>query len=351
MNKQILFSIFLFVLLVSSCASPLPNATPTTEILSRPTSTLLPPTQTPTQKPTPLPTPVGPIEIPANPEKGFKWSYLLYVPSKTSGRHILVVPNNTGHRDNEISVHRNSANGTLSSRISWANKLEVPVLVPIFPRFDDDSDGTIASQYLGRGSFELSWQNRYPDIAREDLQLIAMIDDARERLEILNIKVDEKVLIEGYSASAMFTSRFTILHPERVQASAFGGHGWAIVPVDKWEKISLPYPYGTGDFQELTGEPFNLEEFKKVAIYSYMGEADNNGWALPWYRGDRRNPSSYYSSFKDTFGSSAKELSDSANQIYQEMNCSAIFVLYKNQNHQSAYSHESDILNFFEEHK
>ena len=178
-----------------------------------------------------------------------------------------------------------------------------------------------------------------------------MIDDARERLKSLNVKVDEKIFIEGYSASAMFTSRFTILHPERIQASAFGGHGWTIVPVDTWEKISLPYPYGTGDIEKLTEEPFNLEEFKKVAIFSYMGEADDNGWALPWYIGDRRNPSSYYFYFKDTFGSSAKELSDSASQIYQELNCSAVFVLYENQDHQSAYTHESEILKFFQEHK
>ena len=40
----------------------------------------------------------------------------------------------------------------MQGRLSWANELEVPLLVPIFPRFDDDSDGTIASQYLGRGS-------------------------------------------------------------------------------------------------------------------------------------------------------------------------------------------------------
>lgn len=350
MNKQFVLVITLLVLLISSCTPLLPNVTPTNIISSTPTPTLLVPTTTPTQKPTPLPTPVGPIEIPANPEKGFKWSYFLYVPSKVSGGHLLVVPNNTGRFD-DFGVIKQRTLENMQGRLSWANELEVPLLVPIFPRFGDDSDGTIASQYLGRGSLEKSWQNKYPDIAREDLQLVAMIDDARERLVSLNIEVDNKIFIEGYSASAMFTSRFTILHPDRVQASVFGGHGWAIVPVDKWETISLPYPYGTGDIEKLTGTPFNLEEFKKVAIFAYMGEADDNGWALPWYIGEGQNPSSYYSGFKKKFGASAKELTDSANQIYQELNSSAVFTVYPNQNHQSAFMHDSEILKFFQEHK
>ena len=342
MVKKSFFLLIVILLTMSACApAPTPAPLPTTTNIPNPTATPIP---------TPLPAPVGPLEFPANPEKGFKWPYFLYVPSKVSGNHLLVMPNNTG-RFNDFSVIKQRTLEYMQGKLSWADKLEVPLLVPVFPRFDDDSDGTIASQYLGRGSIEKSWQNKYPDIVHEDLQLIAMIDDARERLASLNVKVDEKIFIVGYSASAMFTSRFSILHPERIQASVFGGHGWAIVPIDKWEKITLPYPYGTSDIEELTGKPFNLEEFKKVAIFAFMGEADDNGWALPWYIGDGQNIISYYSSFKNTFGSSAKELSDSANQIYQELNCSAAFTVYANQNHQSAFTHDSEILKFFQEHK
>ena len=348
-----------FLLLVSlfltSCSpgksfGPTITPSPTSTLTFTPSTTPLP-TETPTQKPTPSPTPVGPLEIPANPGNGFNWPYLLYVPSKTSGRHILVVPNNTGNIYNDFSVHEKSAQNTMYSRIAWAHKLEVPLLVPIFPRFDDDSDGTIASQYLGRGTLETYWQNKYPDLAREDLQMIAMVDDAIIRLKSIGIEVDKKIFIEGYSASAMFASRFTILHPDRVQAAAFGGDGWTIVPTGKWENLYLPYPYGTGDIESLTGEPFNLDEFKRVAIYSYMGELDNNGWAFPWYIGEGYNQSSYYSSFKTIFGSTAQEMSDSANQIYQAMDCLANFVVYKNQDHESAFTHENDIKEFFLKHK
>lgn len=346
-------SAILMVIFVASCTQ-LPMTDATIAITTATTPTIAPtvvPTPTfiePTNKP--LPTPTGPVEIPANPEKGFEWPYLLYIPSKVSGSHILVIPNNTGSRDNNLDVHRESALNTMESRVSWARTLEVPLLVPIFPRFDDESDGTIASQYLGRGTMEESWMAKYPLVAREDLQMVAMIDDAIQNLTNLGFDIDKKVLIEGYSASAMFTSRFTVLHPDRVQASVFGGHGWAIVPTDRWNQFRLPYPYGTGDIETLTGTPFNIDEFRKIAFFIYMGEKDDNGWALPWYVGEYYDRSEYYAGFKDFFGTSAQEMSDSAKEIYDSLGCSATFLVYKNQDHSSAF-HERDILKFLQDHK
>ena len=352
------FILLLTLLMVFSACSPSPKSIQTSVAQTQaawtpslnPTSTSSPTrtsTSTPTKTPTALPTPVGPIEIAADPAKGFNWPYLLYVPSKIYGTNILVVPNNTGHPDNDFSVHERSAQQTMSSRISWANTLGVPLVVPIFPRFADITDGIMASQYLARGMLEKYWADKYPKIAREDLQLIAMLDDAMERLGSLGINVDPKIFIEGYSASAMFTSRFTILHPDRVRAAAFGGHGWAILPTGKWKDLNLPYPYGVSDIGSLTGQPFNLEEFKKVAIFAYMGSLDDNGWALPWYIGNGVNQSAFYSSFKNLFGSTAQQLSDSASQIYQALGCSATFVVYPNQDHHTAFTHDSEILRFF----
>lgn len=333
----------------------IPLPTSTIQSTNTPTASPSPipsPTQTPTQTLTPSPTPVGPFRIlvPANQKKGFEWPYYLYVPQYVNGSHLLVVPNNSGDKFDNFKEHQNRAVNTFLSRLPIAIRLEIPLLVPVFPRFDDISDGTIASQYLGRGTLESYWQQSFPLLARQDLQLVAMIDDARDQLKELGIEIDQKVFIEGYSASALFASRFTILHPERVQAAAFGGHGWAIAPTDSWKGIYLPFPYGTGDIEKLTGKPFNLSEFKKVAIFAYMGEKDNTGWALPWYTGDWYNQAGFYSLFK-RFGSSARELTDSAKEVYQAVGGSATFVIYPDQDHNSAYSHDSDILNFFQSHK
>jgi hypothetical protein len=51
------------------------------------------------------------------------------------------------------------------------------------------------------------------------------------------------------------------------------------------------------------------------------------------------------------FGSSTREMADSANGIYQSLGCSAAFVVYKNQDHQSAYKHDTDVLGFLQKYR
>ncbi len=324
------------------------SRTPTSTFIPLPTATLVPTlTPSPTSTLTPTPKPIGPLLIEANSEKGFHWPYYLYVPSLVTNNHILVYPNNTGYRSNDFSEHKKSAEDTIYWRRDWADKLGVPLIVPVFPRPDDDTDGTIASQYMGRGTLEDYLKSQYPSLARQDLQLISMVDDARERLKLSGIDTDEKIMLSGYSASAMFVSRFTILQPERVQAAAFGGHGWAIVPVAQWEGLYLPYPYGVSDFESLVGQPFNLDAFKNVPIYAYMGENDDNGWALPWYIGAGVNRSTLYNAFVSQFGSSSASLMSATQNIYDEVGCSASFVLYPSVGHSPITSEmDTDVLEF-----
>ncbi|HUS71298.1 MAG TPA: hypothetical protein VM075_11065 [Anaerolineae bacterium] len=312
----------------------------------------------PTATPAPIPTatatrpmPIGPLEIAANPTKGFHWPYFLYAPSSIQGRQILVVPNNTGRRDDDFSVHREWAESTIRSNAEYADSLGVPLIVPVFPRFDDETDGTIASQYLGRGTLEVQWQQRYPQLARQDLQLIAMVDDAREQLAASGIAVNDKILIWGYSASGTFVTRFVALHPERVQAAAFGGHGWTTAPMAEWNGLSLPFPYGTADLEQLVGRPFNLDAYRAVPMYSYMGADDANGWALPWYIGSGYNQAGFYESFVTMFGSSSSSLLASAEEICDSIGCSGSFVLYPETGHQITTQMNDDVLEFLRAHK
>lgn len=222
-------------LLLAACA-PTPTATPTVvptatatlapTATSVPTATVTPiptatltPTSTATRRPTitPTPKPVGPIQIEANPDKGFHWPYYLYIPSSAQGKRILVLPNNTGRRSNDFLVHDASAFSLLRGRIQWANSLDVTLLVPIFPR-PEIEDGTNGPQYLERATLEIFSQQTNPTAARPDLQLIAMIDDARERLATMGIPTDSKILMWGYSASGMFVNRFAICHVQRHRA-------------------------------------------------------------------------------------------------------------------------------------
>jgi len=92
-----------------------------------------------------------------------------------------------------------------------------------------------------------------PDLLRIDLQLIAMIEDARERLLPMGMHTDVKVFMWGFSATGMFVNRFTLLHPERVKAVASGSPvgrrfpfliGKARIWYIQWALVISPYSLG-----------------------------------------------------------------------------------------------------------
>lgn len=115
------------------------------------------------------------------------------------------------------------------------------------------------------------------DIHRIDLQLIAMIEAARVSLAESGLKADERVLIQGFFASAMFANRFAILHPDMVKVTTIGSPGgWPIAPVASFEGQPLNYPAGIADLESLAGIPFDAETYKAIPQLIYMGSADDN---------------------------------------------------------------------------
>ena len=59
--------------------------------------------------------------------------------------------------------------------------------------------------------------------ARVDLQLIRIIDDAKNICRSIGMDFEPKVLLNGFSASGNFANQFTALHPDRIQAVVSGG--------------------------------------------------------------------------------------------------------------------------------
>ena len=226
--------------------------------------------------------------IAADARVGFRSDYYLYVPETlhrdANGKAVLLVqPNNSGRTSDDIGLHRRDAWMTGFERKRIADELGVALLVPAFPR--TASDWKVYTHALDRDVLT----TREPLLERLDLQLIAMIDDARVRLRNAGTPVDEKVLLQGFSASAMFANRFTALHPDRVRAASIGSPGgWPIAPVAQVGVDALPYPAGVADLSALTGRPFDAAAFARVPQYLYMGDADDNdsldfedGWDTP----------------------------------------------------------------------
>jgi pimeloyl-ACP methyl ester carboxylesterase len=104
-----------------------------------------------------------------------------------------------------------------------------------------------------------------------------MIEQARAALSADGLPSEQKVLIQGFSASGMFANRFTALHPERVRAATVGSPGgWPIVPVARMGDDTLDYPAGIADLQSLTGHAFDSAAFAAVPQLFIMGSLDDN---------------------------------------------------------------------------
>jgi pimeloyl-ACP methyl ester carboxylesterase len=291
------------------------------------------------------------IRVDADPAKGFYWPYFLLVPPRVDPPGTLLVePNNTGTWGDDPWTHESAARNLVRWRSSFAIGLGCPLLVPSFPRPMSPAapePGGIYIHALDRYSLSDQWAG----LERIDLQMVAMIDDALGRLAAMGHVMDTRVFMMGFSASGAFTSRFALLHPDRVKAAAPGSPGgWPLAPIASWQGVPLKYAVGIADLEALTGSPFDLDTFRQVPLYIYVGDVDTND-AL------------------DTRGLTADEKS----QVCQLLNCSpnpvlaqrwplaeamydsvganARFVIYPGVAHTITPQMFTDIADFFSEHR
>jgi hypothetical protein len=236
-------------------------------------------------------TPVDGIEVTevsADPGAGFEYPYFLYAPAGPSsevGGPVLVEPNNTGTATNESSEHREKAsqlaegnwNGGSGRHIS--DQLLVPFVVPAFPRpRGEPVDSTHYTHQLDRKTMRIDGGR----LERIDEQLLAMVEDARQRLRDRDYPVEEGLLLNGFSASGNFVTRFTVLHPEEVTSVTAGGvNGMAVLPRDFVKGETLQYHVGIEDIERLTGSAFDAEAYAAVDQFLYMGALDFNDTVDP----------------------------------------------------------------------
>ena len=193
---------------------------------------------------------------------------------------LLVEPNNTGAVSNDLAVHDGAAEALGVGLANHAADLGVPWLVPVFP-----SAYAADLHPLSRPRHAVPTT---PGLERIDLQLIAMMADARRRLAERDLTVGPRALLDGFSASGAFVHRFAALHPELVQAAATGsGAGWPLAPVAEWDGIPLRYPVGIADLAALVGKPFAAASYRRVPLFVYVGDDDENDPVPGWDPIDR----------------------------------------------------------------
>jgi hypothetical protein len=282
--------------------------------------------------------------IPKNPKKGFSNDYILFIPRgtpKNKKTFLLVEPNNTGKTSDSIEVHQKYA-VDLASKSSVGNNvstnLKIPLLVPIFPR--STSQELIYTHALDRDVM----LETTPELKRLDLQLLAMAIDAKRTLKSLDVRIYPKFLMNGFSASASFTNRFSLLHPEKIKALAIGGfNGELMLPQNEINKIKLDYPIGTNDFGEFFGKKFDIDTYKSLPQFIYMGKLDEND-AVQY---DDAYDEKERKIINENIGNQVWKRYLECQKIYEAHGITPIFKSYENVGHWTTRAINSEVIEFF----
>ncbi len=290
------------------------------------------------------------VKVEAQPAKGFAYPYYLYVPKALregagGGKRthtLLVIPNNAGKGSDDFNVHEEDVKRKFRNNAEIADRLGVGLLTPVFPR--PQTDWKIYTHALDRDAMTTDKK----EFARFDLQLVAMIDDARAKLAGENLKFDKRVLMLGWSASAMFANRFTFLHPKRVKAAVIGSPGgWPIAPAASFKEKALRYPVGVGDLKSVSGEKFDLDNLRKVPLFIFLGDKDDNDSVIFRDSYEKEDEDLIFS----LFGKTPVERWDDSKKLYQDKKLNAEFRLYPNVKHAVTKEMFDDIFAFFAKHR
>lgn len=279
-----------------------------------------------------------------NPNKGFYSDYILFLPKGIEFNQrttLLIEPNNTGRTSDSIEVHKKYAID-LASVSSVGNNistmLKIPLLVPIFPR--PSSKALVYTHALDRDVI----LDKTSELARLDLQLLKMVDDAKEKLNSMNIKLNSQFFMSGFSASATFINRFSFIHPEKIKALAIGGfNGMLMIPLKKLQNQKLNYPVGINDFEKMFSKEFDFNTYKSIPQFIYMGKLDQND-AVQYddaYNDKERNI------INKTLTDNVQNRYLECKKNYDQNNINAIFKAYEDVGHWTTSEINFEIIKFF----
>lgn len=215
------------------------------------------------------------MKFAARPDAGFNFEYLIFLPKGIAANttHCLMVETNNSGLSDTMAHHLKGALHAAANGVASyvTRRLHLPLLVPVFPR-----SATHWTYYTHALDRDVLLTKEF-GIERLDLQLLAMIEDAKGQLAKQGYPLKEQFFMTGFSASGTFANRFALLHPQKIRAMAAGGiNAIAILPVATVGGQTLNYPLGIADVQQLTGKAVDIKGFQKLPQLLYMGALDDN---------------------------------------------------------------------------
>lgn len=283
--------------------------------------------------------------VAADPAKGFYWPYYLAIPSTVGDSAAILLeatdaPIAAGVGYTGFAPDVDAQNRAQYFAFDLFRGLGSPVLMPVLPH--------LPSERLPNG--EVFWPLHLDDdifsvanveYQRLDLQVVAMIADARSRLAALGIQAAQTVFVDGFSSVGIFANRFSLLHPEAVRAVAVGGAGIHMLPLADWLGERLAYPVGVGGIEGQSGVAFDRNAFLRAPFYVYMGENDTGNDPI----GVLDPPAA--SQIQRLFGTTLRGRFDAVAAAWATSGGPSQFVVYPGAGHELTGTMVTDLNNFF----
>lgn len=188
--------------------------------------------------------------------------FILLIPKKPMSMQIVMETNNC-EQDSLSQEYVQQASSTADKLLCITKQNPCPIFVPLVPNVQG---GVPYFQQLSKECLTLGENS--PNYRIDD-QVVASLSVAKDLIEKeTGKKPEEKVFLNGYSASGCFAQRFCLLHPEVVKTCVLGGCSGSIPVLSK----DLDYPIGIKDYEKLTGKIFLIDEYQKIDFHYYVGE-------------------------------------------------------------------------------
>jgi len=185
---------------------------------------------------------------------------------------------------------------------------------------------------------------------RPDLNFMQVLEHFRTSLEVVGFHIDSQIFVAGFSTGGVWAHKFALLHPSLVKGVACGGNGIYTMPVESYQGTPLPYSLGIQDLPQLGLGQFDLESFRGIPFFVFIGDKDTN---TPLVRGRESGSSRFDMSveqivwYLNAFGDSLQERSRAFHEELLKLGMNSTFKEYRGVGHYMTEQMKNDAIEFF----
>ncbi|XMB66716.1 hypothetical protein RI065_10515 [Mycoplasmatota bacterium zrk1] len=311
------------------------------------------------------------VFIPASPDKGFNFPYFIQLPTDSYKSNNINYPShlifetnnpdtNDDFKDSIIEAYKMLNDDRVMHYV--IDRLHVPRVMPVTPRpivnnskskvaeFIKPQDLDSTTMYL-EDEFENMEIRNGSIYTLEDLELLKnyevqmmnILDDAKERLADAGFKLEEKAFIGGFSTGGAFANRLSSIYPEEFKAVYVGGVHHPILPSDNYQGSELIYPVGIANHEYLFGSEFDSKTYGDLPKLFHLGMLDTNDplWGYDTFTEEERDL------LISLIGRDMPEKWFNIIDIYYELGGTGQFITNKTQEHSYDDKDKDYILEFF----